>query len=67
MAKPANSNSCAHTHAHTKCTLSGIVGASGVSLPTGVSDSLPKYTDVTETVKAMRKHPLGKVEKKKKV
>lgn len=49
-----------HTHTHTyNCILCGIVGASGVSLPTGVSDSVPKYTDVAEKEKAMRKHPLG--------
>lgn len=49
-------------HTHT-IHLSGIVGASGISLPTGVSDSLPKHTDVTEKEKAMRKHPLGEVKK----
>lgn len=45
---------------HTTVFLQRVVGANGALLPTGVSESLPKYIDVTEKEEAPRKYPLGK-------
>lgn len=50
----------ANKHMHTTVFLLRVVGANGASLPTGVSESLPKYIDVIEKEEAQKKYPLGK-------